>query len=193
MFNVLSLALYNDCKYEYELRKIIYSYVEHKQEYFKRYLTEDNIDDYIKEMRRATTSGGEIELIALSELYKINLPIWDLLTQEEPKIKVMNPLANKNVLLYIEGKDHYNLLIPKNKLEEFSTYKRLKDKDYKETNESSIIYQSRIDNEFKHDKESVFSKKFLEWAFNYIKTGTYPEKLLKDFTNKSALKQRKNI
>ena len=100
LFNVLSLALYDDCKYEYELRKTIYSYVEHKQEYFKRYLTEDNIDDYIKEMRRATTSGGEIELIALSELYKINLPIWDLLTQKEPKIKVMNPLANKNVLLY---------------------------------------------------------------------------------------------
>ena len=100
MFNVLSLALYDDYKYGYELRKTIYSYVEHKQEYFKRYLTEDNIDDYIKEMRRATTSGGEIELIALSELYKINLSIWDLLTQEEPKIKVMNPLANKNVLLY---------------------------------------------------------------------------------------------
>ena len=64
----------------------------------------------------------------------------------------MNPIANKNVLLYIEGKDHYSLLIPKYKFEEFSTYKRLKDKDYKETNESSIIYQSRIDNGFKHDK-----------------------------------------
>ena len=116
LFNVLSLALYDDYKYGYELRKTIYSYVEHKQEYFKRYLTEDNIDDYIKEMRRATTFGGEIELIALSELYKINLSIWDLLTQEEPKIKVMNPLANKNVLLYIEGKDHYSLLVPKDKL-----------------------------------------------------------------------------
>ena len=80
-------------------------------------------------MRRATTSGGEIELIALSELYKINLSIWDLLTQEELKTKVMNPLANKNVLLYIEGKDHYSLLVPKDKLEEFSTYKRLKDRD----------------------------------------------------------------
>ena len=51
-------------------------------------------------MRSATTSGGEIELLALSELYKINLLIWDLLTQEEPKIKAMNYLANKNVLLY---------------------------------------------------------------------------------------------
>ena len=82
-------------------------------------------------------------------------------------------------------------MVPKDKLEEFSTYKRLKDKDYKETNESSIIYQSRIDNGFKHDKESVLSKKFLEWAFNYIKTGSFPEKLLKNFTNKSTVKQRK--
>ena len=84
-------------------------------------------------------------------------------------------------------------MIPKDKLEEFSTYKRLKDKDYKVTNESSIIYQSRIDNGFKHDKESALSKKFLEWAFNYIKTGTYPEKMLKDFTNKSEVMQRKII
>ena len=104
LFNLLALALYGDYKYGYELNKNIYSCVEHLQEYFKRYLTEDNIDDYIKEMRRATTSGGEIELIALSELYKINLPILDLLTQEASKIKVMNPLANKNVLLFIKGK-----------------------------------------------------------------------------------------
>ena len=67
-------------------------------------------------------------------------------------------------MLYIEGKDHYSLLVPKDKLEEFSTYKRLKDKDYKETNESSIIYQSRIDNGFKHDKESVLSKKILRMS-----------------------------
>ena len=59
LFNVLALALCDDYKYGYELRKTIYSYVEHKQEYFKRYLTEENIDDYIKEMRRATTSGWE--------------------------------------------------------------------------------------------------------------------------------------
>ena len=99
LFNVFALALYDNYKYGYELRKTIYSYVKHKQNYFKRYLTKDNITDYINEMRRVTTSGGEIELIALSELYKINLSIWDLLTQEEPKIKIMNPLASKNVLL----------------------------------------------------------------------------------------------
>ena len=68
----------------------------------------------------------------------------------------MNPLANKNILLYIEGKDHYSLLVPKDKLKEFSTYK--------ETNESSIIYQSRIDNGFKHDKESVLSKIILRMS-----------------------------
>ena len=54
----------------------------------KRYLTEDNITDYIKEIRRAVTSGGEIELIELSELHKINVLIWNLLTQVEPKLKL---------------------------------------------------------------------------------------------------------
>ena len=67
--NALALAIYDDYKYGYELRKIIYSYVEHKQKYFKRYFTKDSITDYIKEMRRTTTYGGEIELIALSKLY----------------------------------------------------------------------------------------------------------------------------
>ena len=80
--NVLALRIYDDYKWEYELRKIIYSYIEHKQKYFKRYLTKGNTTDYIKEIRRATASGGEIELIALSKLYKINLSIWELLTQE---------------------------------------------------------------------------------------------------------------
>ena len=100
LLNVLALALYDNYKYGYKIRKTLYSYVEHKLEYFKRYLTEDNITDYIKEMGRATTSEGEIELIALSELYTINLSIWDLITQEEPKIKVMNPLAIKMFAIY---------------------------------------------------------------------------------------------
>ena len=68
-------------------------------------------------------------------------------------------------MLYKEGNNNYRLLVPKDKLEEFSTYKRLKDKDYKEINEISIIYQSRIDNGFKHDKKSVFSKKIFRMSF----------------------------
>ena len=95
------------------------------------------------------------------------------------------------MLCYIEEKDHYSLLVSKDKLEEFSTYKKLKDKYYKETNESSIIYQSRIDKGFKHDKEPFLSKKFLEWTFNYSKADSYSEKLLRIFTNKSSDKQMK--
>ena len=93
----------------------------------------------------------------------------ELINSSGTKVKVINPLANKNVLQYIEGKDHYSIMVPKDKLEESSTYKKLKDKYYKETNESLIIYNLRLIMDLSMIK-CMSLVKILRMSFNYIKT-----------------------
>ena len=140
-------------------------------------------------MSPGNSSGGKLELIGLSSLFEINIIVFHLLTQEKPQLVVENNCTDKQVALFKEDKEQYNLLIHKTEKIKYLIYKR---PQIVEINEESKYCESPIqENDFVQEKSTTLAYKFYEDAFIYLKDETYPSKLIQSFTDKAVLKSRK--
>ena len=102
-----------------------------------------------------------------------------------------NNYADIQVTLFKKDQEHYSLLIHKTEKVKYSIYKR---PQIIEIKDESKYYESPIqENDFVHKKSTTLAYKFYEDAFIYLKDGTYPSKLIQNFTDKAVLKSRKNF
>ena len=155
---------------------------------FSKYLQDQPLTRYVEKMRPGNSSGGKLELIGLSSLFEIKIIIFHFLTQEKHQLVVENNYSDKQATL-LKNKEQYDLLIHKTEKVKYSIYKR---SQIVEIDKESKYCESPIqENDFVQEKSTTLAYKFYEDVFIYLKDGTYPNKLIQSFTDKTVLKSRK--
>ena len=74
---------------------------------------EITIDQYIAKMMMEGEWGGHSEIVAFSEIYSVQIHIFDSIASQEPITRVVTADGNYTISILFSG-DHYDCLIPKN-------------------------------------------------------------------------------
>ena len=114
MFRALALEGFG-CENSYPLiREIIWDFIHTNSERFIPFITDGDLDNYLKNKRKNKTWGEYIELIAFSELFNWTISVYDLETDLSPHYSFENMCAERKIILMYRNNDNYNLLIKKN-------------------------------------------------------------------------------
>ena len=156
---------------------------------FQNIFKTSQLTRYVEKMSPGNSSGGKLELIGLSSLFKIKIIIFfHFLAQEKHQLVVENNYSDKQATL-LKNKEQYDLLIHKTEKVKYLIYKR---SQIVEIDKESKYCESPIqENDFVQEKSTTLAYKFYEDVFIYLKDGTYPNKLIQSFTDKTVLKSRK--
>ena len=84
MFGALSLGAFGDEEYHIMVRSMICDYIDVHRSRFKEFIT-GGISTYLREMGKQKWWGGNIELVAFSELFEFNISVFDLITDLTPR------------------------------------------------------------------------------------------------------------
>ena len=104
--------------------------------------------------------GGEPEIIAFSELYNVNVTVYDAITSSIPYLTAENVKAYHIVHLLMVNNNHFNTLNVKSK-SKFSHFQKVKKKDYKKKCKSIVKKKPEKDHSFMGDYSTVYSKNTL--------------------------------
>ena len=152
LFRAISDQIYGTDKHYPILRRYCMDYLEIKKSHFKPYI-EGDFDEYIKDKRRDTVWGDDIEIEIFSEIY--NRPI-EIYKGNNIPLKTFHEYYSSNdeiidynfsltpIRLSYHKKNHYNSIIPLKK--DFSNFRRYKDALIKTKPgifESKIIAQAK--------------------------------------------------
>lgn len=92
------------------MRKTIVDYIDrHMKDVISIYFPNTTALEYIKNMRKKTTYGGNLEIVAFSQLYNLNVWIYDIDRRNTLLIENNN---SQNVIFLVFYKDieHYDIL-----------------------------------------------------------------------------------
>lgn len=129
MFRAVSDQVYGKDEYHQIIREKCVEYILLDKEYFSQFIDggEKEFDDYIRRMKKNGIWGDDVELKALSEIYKRNIHIFIdsykptvIIQNKRNKIKEneeKNNLYNKNIInapirLFFFCGEHYNSVVP---------------------------------------------------------------------------------
>ena len=73
---------------------------------------EMTIDQYIAKMMKEGEWGGHSEIVAFSEIYSLQIHIFDSIASQEPITRVVTTDGNYTISILFSG-HHYDCLIPK--------------------------------------------------------------------------------
>ena len=74
---------------------------------------EMTIDQYIAKIMMEGEWGSHSEIVAISEIYSVQIHIFDSITSQESITRVVTADGNYTISILFSG-DHYDCLIPKN-------------------------------------------------------------------------------
>ena len=74
---------------------------------------EMTIDQYIAKMMMEGEWGGYSEIVAFSEIYNVQIHIFDSISSQEPITRVVTADGDYTISILFSG-HHYDCLIPKN-------------------------------------------------------------------------------
>ena len=69
--------------------------------------------------------GVNLELLAISEIFKANIQVYFLLTQMDPYIEIETQSTEKTIHLYEESKEHFRFFVKKESKIEYSEYSQV--------------------------------------------------------------------
>lgn len=92
------------------MRKTIVNYIENfMKDDIYIYFPNITPSEYIKNMRKKTTYGGNLEIVAFSQLYNLNVWIYDIDRRNTLLIENNNS-QNVIFLLFYKDMEHYDIL-----------------------------------------------------------------------------------
>ena len=86
--------------------------------------------------------GGEPEIVAFSELYNVNVIVYDAMTSSIPYLIAENQRSTHTVYVLMINNDHFSTLTAKNS-NKFAKFDKIKKKEYKKKIESVIRKQEK--------------------------------------------------
>ena len=79
----------------------------HNRDCFEQYMEEDTtIDQYISKMPLNGKWGGHAEIVVFSEIYDVQIEIFDLLATQHPSVRIITAEGGLKLSLLFSG-DHY--------------------------------------------------------------------------------------
>ena len=174
LFRALSRGCFGSPDYHFDIRESIWDYILHNRKRFADHLPQD-IDEYIQKMLEDGEWGGEPEIVAFSELYNVNVTVYDAMTSSIPYLIAENQRATHTVYVLMINNDHFNTLTAKNS-NKFAKFDKIKKKDYKKKIES-VIRKPEKDNSFMGEYSTVYSKNTYSAIKKYLESNTYPEEI----------------
>ena len=182
LFRALSRGCFGSHDYHFDIRESIWDYILHNRKRFADHLPQD-IDEYIQKMLEDGEWGGEPEIVTFSELYNVNVTVYDAMTSSIPYLIAENQRATHTVYVLMINNDHFNTLTSKNS-NKFAKFDKIKKKEYKNKIES-VIRKPEKDNSFMNEYSTVYFKNTYSAIKKYLESNTYPEEI-------SSLEWKKN-
>ena len=110
LFRALSAGWFGSSTYFSEVRESVWDYILHNSERFKVHLP-DEFDKYIETMLEDGEWGGEPEIVAFSELYNVNIHVFDAMTSPIPYLIAENNTFTHTIYLLLINNNHFDLLL----------------------------------------------------------------------------------
>ena len=142
LFRALSFATFRDDEYHFTIRETILDYIQKNLVRFKEFIEGDG-NDYIQRMRNNSTWGGNIEIVAFSEIFDVSINIFDQITVFDPHYQVKWASTEDRINIIFRNNDHYNVLIKKDREWRFEEFKMPKTKSLEHKKESKLIKTKR--------------------------------------------------
>ena len=142
LFRALSFATFGDDEYHITIRETIWDYIQKNLVRFKEFIEGDE-NDYIQQMRNSSTWGGNIEIVAFSEIFDVSINIFDQITVFDPHYQVKWASTEDKINIIFRNNNHYNVLIKKDTEWKFEEFKMPKMKSLENKKESKLIKTKR--------------------------------------------------
>ena len=178
LFRALSRGCFGSPDYHLDIRESIWDYILQNR---KDHLPQD-IDEYIQKMLEDGEWGGEPEIVAFSELYNVNVTVYDAMTSSIPYLIAENQRATHTVYVLMINNDHFNTLIAKNSYK-FAKFDKIKKKE-------SVIRKPEKDNSFMGEYLTVYSKNTYSAIKRHLESNTYPEEITSLELKKKEIKKK---
>ena len=129
LFRAISHQLYGTQEYHMIIRKRCCDYLQLERNYFEAFVgnKEGNftLSDYIRLMRKDREWGGNMELIALTELYRKTIEVYHSGPQPDHVFGINYSEDEKEepIRLHYRGRNHYESLLTQNASEYFLAHK----------------------------------------------------------------------
>ncbi|KYN99694.1 putative OTU-like cysteine protease [Plasmodium gaboni] len=195
LFRAVSDQLYNHEENYKEIRKKVVEHLLKNEELYKNFIEYDeSYKSYIERISLDGTWGGQLELQAVGEIYKVNILIY----QENGCILEIKNHSddNKCIQLHYASSEHYNSVRFKNRAldNELKSILDLREiLNNKEDNDSTKTFYETTENELTDENESGQSNniKYIHKKCDENHREYYYNKLLKEEDNSYDFIQRK--
>ena len=132
------------------------------------------IDQYIAKMMMDGEWGGHFEIVAFSDIYSVQINIFDSIASQEPITRVVTADGD-NTISILFSVHHYDCLIPKNDdKSNWNADYNVDKEDLKNKSHADVKELIRNDN-LPNDYPTKYSNKTLKSIIEYFKNGKYPE------------------
>jgi OTU-like cysteine protease/RNA binding activity-knot of a chromodomain len=113
LFRAVAYQIYGTVDKHEELRQAVYDYMEHNSAFFS--IWEEDFDNYVARQRNRNMWGGHVELVAMREMFNVDMQVYDYEHTAKPKpLDLESDLKLPLVRLSFHGKNHYNCVIDPN-------------------------------------------------------------------------------
>ena len=106
LFHTLNNIVFGSNLTAKNIREEICDFLIKKKEIY-RHIWEGDIDSHVANMRREGYWGTNLELLAFSDLMRLNINIYTSLDQEEPEFQINHPQNEGEINIFLRNWRHY--------------------------------------------------------------------------------------
>lgn len=110
LFRSVAHQMYNDVSKHAEVRKMCYDYMVQDTEFFSCFVAEE-FSKYVERQKQLNQWGDHPEVVALRELFNVNVEVYDKANFPSPLYVAMTEGINCTLRLSFHGHNHYNSLV----------------------------------------------------------------------------------
>lgn len=110
LYRSVAHQIYNDVNKHAEVRKACCDYMQQDQEFFSCFIPED-FESYVKRQQKLNEWGDHPEVVALRELFNVNVEVYDKSNFPNPLYVTNDEGVNCVMRLTFHGQNHYNSLV----------------------------------------------------------------------------------
>ena len=134
------------------------------------------IDQYISKMLLNDEWGGHTEIVAFSEIYDVQIQVFDSLAAQQPIVRITTAEGGLTLSLLFSG-DHYDWLMPKFEGDQEPEINHIVKKEDLENKKPADLKQIIRENKFPNDYSTKYTDETLRRILDYLKDGKYPESI----------------
>ena len=155
---------------------------------------QNDFESYLILLRDYQAWGGQQEQQGFSELYAVNIKVYDRMTSSNPMYHISSGIrTNQTISLFYNG-NHYDSFLPRGTEEVLQLckrkYKKVKVKEFLEKEEAKLI-RSKVNERFTNYFSTTTADQYFKSIAKYWEVGSY-SKIITDIKGKNKRKDAKH-